>query len=183
MATIKQFQANRLNALKSTGPKTEAGKLKSRLNAVRHTLTAETVVSALEDAEDYEAFEQSIAADYAPTSAVEQELVARLASVLWRLRRSTRIETGLLQIQAELMKGRQLGTRRNSRTPEWYDELDVAASQNAPGEMEACREQGSKHRADSTEAFAYCFLQVSRLQFASFDTLTRYETALWRQAA
>lgn len=119
MATIKQLHANRLNALKSTGPRTEEGKLKSRLNAVRHGLTAETVIAALEDAEDYKAFEQKIAADYSPTTAIGQELVARLASVLWRLRRSTRIEYGLLQIQAELMRGRTKGSRR----PQWYDEL------------------------------------------------------------
>jgi hypothetical protein len=183
MATIKQIYTNRLNAQKSTGPRTEQGKRRSRLNAIRHTLTAETVVGALEDAADYEAFEQTIAADYDPATAAERELVARLASVLWRLRRSTRIETGLLQIQAELMKGRQLGTRRNSRAPVWYDELDVAASQNAPGVEQASGEESPEQRPDSTEAFAYCFLQVSRLQFASFDTLTRYETALWRQAA
>ena len=45
------------NALRSTGPKTDDGKRRSRVNAVRHGLTAETLVGALEDAEDYKAFE------------------------------------------------------------------------------------------------------------------------------
>ena len=50
MTSYRQIEANRRNALKSTGPKTEAGKLASRRNAVRHGLTAETVIGALEDA-------------------------------------------------------------------------------------------------------------------------------------
>lgn len=183
MATIKQLHANRLNALKSTGPRTEHGKLRSRLNAVRHGLTAETVIPALENAADYEAFEQKIAADYNPTAATEQELVARLASVLWRLRRSTRIEAGLLHIQAELLRGRQLDGRRRSPPPEWYDELDVAASCKAPVVVEIASKESPDSQADSSEAIAHCFLQVARPQFGSFDTLSRYEAALWRQAA
>jgi hypothetical protein len=88
MTSYRQIEANRRNALKSTGPKTDAGKQTSRCNAVRHGLTAETVIGALEDAEDYRAFEAAIAADYDAQSAVERELVLRLASVLWRLRRA-----------------------------------------------------------------------------------------------
>jgi hypothetical protein len=100
MTSFKQFEANRRNAHKSTGPTTEEGKQRSRCNAVRHGLTAETVIGALEDAEDYKAFEAAIAAGYDAQSAVERELVLRLASVLWRLRRATTIETGLFDIQA-----------------------------------------------------------------------------------
>jgi len=93
MTSYRQIEANRRNALKSTGPKTETGKQASRRNAVHHGLTAETVISALEDAEDYQAFEAAITADYDAQSAVERELVLRLASVLWRLRRATMMET------------------------------------------------------------------------------------------
>jgi hypothetical protein len=101
MTSYRQIEANRRNALKSTGPKTEAGKQASRRNAVRHGLTAETVLSALEDAEDYKAFEAAITADYDAQSAVERELVLRLASILWRLRRATTMETGLFEIQVQ----------------------------------------------------------------------------------
>src|SRR6201984_1882263 len=62
MTSYRQIEANRRNALRSTGPKTETGKQASRCNAVRHGLTAETVIAALEDAEDYKAFEAAITA-------------------------------------------------------------------------------------------------------------------------
>ena len=101
MTSFKQVEANRRNARRSTGPVTQEGKLHSRCNAVRHGLTAETVIGALEDAEDYKAFEAAIIADYDAQSAVERELVLRLASLLWRLRRATTIETGLFDIEAE----------------------------------------------------------------------------------
>jgi hypothetical protein len=64
MTSLKQMEANRRNALRSTGPRTKAGKQASRCNAVRHGLTAETVIGALEDAEDYKAFEAAVTADY-----------------------------------------------------------------------------------------------------------------------
>ena len=94
MTTFRQIEANRGNALKSTGPKTAAGKEQSRRNAVRHGLTAETVIGLLEDTEDYRQFEAAVIADYDAQSAVERELVLRLASLLWRLRRATTMETG-----------------------------------------------------------------------------------------
>src|SRR5664279_5656806 len=97
MSSLKQIEANRRNALKSTGPTTPEGKERSRCNAVRHGLTAETVIAALEDVMDYQAFEAAVIADYDAESAVERELVLRLASVLWRLRRATAIETALFE--------------------------------------------------------------------------------------
>ena len=105
MTSFKQFEANRRNARKSTGPTSEEGKQRSRCNAVRHGLTAETVIGALEDAEDYKTFEAAIIADYDAQSAVERELVLRLASLLWRLRRATAIETGLFESQADQRGG------------------------------------------------------------------------------
>jgi hypothetical protein len=101
MTSLRQIESNRRNAQKSTGPITEEGKARSSRNAVRHGLTAETVIQLLEDPEDYHAFEMSVTADYDPDSAVERELVLRLASLLWRLRRAISIETSLFQVQYE----------------------------------------------------------------------------------
>lgn len=69
--------------------KNNAGKLRSRRNAVRHGLVAETVIDVLEDADDYRRFEAAVLADYDPRSTLEHKLVVRHASLLWRLRRAT----------------------------------------------------------------------------------------------
>src|ERR1700674_3062040 len=112
MTSFRQIDANRRNARKSTGPTTEEGKQRSRCNAVRHGLTAETVIGALEDAADYQAVEAAIVADYDAQSAVERDLGLGLSSLLWRLRRSTTIETGLFEMQAgqlrEFRQARQI---------------------------------------------------------------------------
>ena len=113
MTSLKQIEANRRNALKSTGPTTPDGKDRSCRNALRHGLTAETVIAALEDAEDYQAFEAAVIADYDAESAIERELVLRLASVLWRLRRATGIETALFE--SVIAEPRKLENSRSRR--------------------------------------------------------------------
>jgi hypothetical protein len=63
--------------LKPTGPITKAGKQRSRCNATRHSLAAETMIGALDDAEEHRALEVAAIADYDVQSAVERELVRR----------------------------------------------------------------------------------------------------------
>ena len=62
MTSFRQIEANRRNALRSHGPTTQAGKYRSRQNAVRHGLCAETVVGLLEDVDDYKGFEAAMTA-------------------------------------------------------------------------------------------------------------------------
>jgi hypothetical protein len=81
MTSFRQFEANRRNAERSTGPKTEEGKRRSRRNALRHGLCAETVIEIVEDVEDYKVFESAIIANYEAETAVERELALRLASL------------------------------------------------------------------------------------------------------
>src|SRR6266849_6492375 len=66
MTSLRQLEANRRNARKSTGPRTENGKHASRRNALRHGFTAETVLEPLEDLEDYRTFEAAIVSEYLP---------------------------------------------------------------------------------------------------------------------
>src|SRR5262249_6056568 len=120
MTSLRQIEANRRNARLSTGPVTDEGKRRSRQNAVRHGLTAETVIDTLEDASDYAAFEMAVTADYDAQSAVERELVLRLASLLWRLRRATAIESGLFKIAAKYLLHPQKGDQPLRSSQEMY---------------------------------------------------------------
>ena len=121
MSSFRRIEANRRNARLSTGPVTEEGKIRSRQNALRHGLTAETVIDALEDAEDYAAFEMAVTADYDVPSAVERELVLRLANLLWRLRRTTTIESGLFKIQAKHLLQFRLRRQVHRERPKMID--------------------------------------------------------------
>jgi len=181
MTSFKQIDANRRNALKSTGPVTEEGKLQSRCNAVRHGLTAETVIGALEDAEDYKAFEAAIIADYDAQSAVERELVLRLASLLWRLRRATTIETGLFEIEAEHLSepGRRLQVSLASR--------EVVRALFGPRELVSSTDSlpvrgvKGKPAVDPAAELTRRYLGLANLPNFALDRLSRYEATLWRQ--
>ena len=96
MATEKQIQANRNNAKKSTGPRTEQGKSRASQNALKHGLLARDAVLPGEDSADYEAQIAALEADIQPEGALEQELVRQLADAQWRMRRLARIESGYL---------------------------------------------------------------------------------------
>ena len=165
MTTLRQIESNRRNAQKSTGPKTQDGKRRASQNAVRHGLTAETVVAPLEDPADYRGFELAVTAAYDAETAVERELVLRLASLLWRLRRATSVETGLLQIQCD----------------------PSAASDQAPSKLaeEECEviEIFRPGRDGNGQDLARCFLGLAALDNGFFERLGRYEAALWRQVS
>jgi hypothetical protein len=191
MTSFRQINANRRNALKSTGPRTTEGKERSRCNAVRHGLTAETVIGALEDAEDYAAFEAAITADYAAETAVERELVLRLASLLWRLRRATTMETGLFEIQADhLREFKQARILLPDRWKIFYamfgqtDPNNSGEVQGASAGMASATGVSPKsgtNTSDSGTNLALCFLRLANLPTCPLDRLSRYEATLWRQ--
>jgi len=180
MSSLKQIEANRRNALKSTGPTTPEGKRRSRCNAVRHGLTAETVIAALENAEDYQAFEAAVIADYDAESAVERELVLRLASVLWRLRRATGIETALFESVTEDPRNLE---HRSSR-----ENLGGAADLAQRNRLllgvvqESDATEANELGSDAKKDIADCFLRLADLPTSPLDRLSRYEHTLWRQA-
>jgi hypothetical protein len=186
MTSFRQIEANRRNAQLSTGPMTEEGKRRSRQNAVRHGLTAETVIDSLEDAEDYATFEMAVTADYDAQSAVERELVLRLASLLWRLRRASAIESGLFKIEARnLLRFRQLRAAHEKRQ-NLLDSMyrNVAASENDV--RQNADETMSESTQDPTDRFddlTRSFVRLSNLPTCPLDRLSRYEATLWRQAS
>jgi hypothetical protein len=193
MTSFRQLEANRRNATRSTGPITEAGKHRSRRNAVRHGLCSETVIGILEDVEDYRGFEAAIIADYDAETAVERELVLRLASLLWRIRRATSIETNLLRIQAEILRDRE---RLIDQARDPVCEI-LGANVLGPCErIEAGPSNGDPKSADLNQGdhpfrsatpldpardLSACFQRLANLDSAAFERLGRYESALARQ--
>ena len=96
MTTQKQVEANRRNARKSTGPKTEAGKAASSANALSHGLTAAgDVLLQDESADAFEELQRDMLADLAPQDALQGMLARRIVQLLWRLDRAARLEAEL----------------------------------------------------------------------------------------
>ncbi len=186
MKSLPRIRANQMNALKSTGPRTLEGKERSRINAVRHGLTAETVIGSLEDAEDYQAFEEAITADYEAETAVERELVLRLASVLWRLRRATAIETVLFAIPTEeILNGRPADVSDSEPGPRNDERANVVALAPAPSISNSQKQSpcvSPDGFVSSAGNVARAFLRLAELPTSPLDRLSRYEHTLWRQA-
>jgi len=114
----------------------------------------------------------------------------RLASVLWRLRRATAMETGLFAIQAEQLREYRQGLRLlpNSRNAihalERTDSTnrDAHESQSSLNEIETLGSSELKSDGPAAE-FAQCFSRLANLPNFALDRLSRYEGTLWRQAS
>ena len=95
MTTQKQLEANRRNARKSSGPKTQPGKSLSKLNALKHGLRAEQVLVPGEDEREFADLRQGLLEDLRPEGALEIELFHGLVVDFWRLRRLRMVEVGV----------------------------------------------------------------------------------------
>ena len=95
MTTGKQVEANRKNALKSTGPRTWKGKVVSRLNALKHGLQAAQVLLPDEDADEFHELQERLFAELSPEGTLEAQQVERITAMMWRLRRVYRAEAGI----------------------------------------------------------------------------------------
>jgi hypothetical protein len=96
MTSGKQLYANRANAEKSTGPRSQAGKDRSRLNSRKLGLTAKTLIMVGEHTEDFDQLRAGLMEEHDPQSLSEREQVERLAGISWRLRRVPAFEAAIL---------------------------------------------------------------------------------------
>jgi hypothetical protein len=115
MASPAQIAANRANAQKSTGPRTVEGKKKSSLSALKHGLTAETLVLPHEDTVAYQEIRDSLYQQYEPATQQECMLVDQLASAWWRTIRVRQIETDMLDLQIQTLN-RQYPEKKKTKT-------------------------------------------------------------------
>jgi len=81
-------ETNKKNALRSTGPKTPAGKAKVSTNAVKHGAYSEALFMLLEKEEDFQALKGGLVETLQPVGPMETRMVERLASLWWRMERT-----------------------------------------------------------------------------------------------
>ena len=166
MSSDRQIAANRLNALRSTGPRTPRGRSRVRRNAFKHGLTARTVVSVLEDDRE---FRTSPSASPPPTgrpTPVHEELTHRLTGILWRLRRAHAVETGLLDIQGRLQRDIRVSRSAVEGQADMIALLGLSHGEDPNLDLESARHD--------TEAKARAFLvsatSTARHSTCSIDT-------------
>jgi hypothetical protein len=92
----RRIRANRANAMLSTGPRTDSGKQRSSLNALRHGLTAASAVLPSEDRAAYDTHCRGFFDEYHPTTPTETQLTQELADTAWRINRIPSLEATLL---------------------------------------------------------------------------------------
>jgi len=123
MSTQKQVKANRQNAQKSTGPKTDEGKATVSQNAVKHGLFAQSVIKG-ENQADYEAFHDKMVAEMKPVGPMEILLAERIVSLWWRLERAEGIQNQAIDVIIARDEPSPLSKRLHECLPKDLKEID-----------------------------------------------------------
>jgi hypothetical protein len=150
--TPKKLEANRKNAKRSTGPRTLRGKRDTRFNAVTLGLFAKHVVIPICDGykpeRDFKSLLEALHQDFEPAGFYEEWLVVKIAECMWRLRRTTRCESGSVRQSA-------IWDDRTS----WEDRLENRRSLDSLLEIWAL-EQAEKELRDSASLSEKSYQQV-----------------------
>jgi hypothetical protein len=93
-----QLEANRQNAQKSTGPRTEEGKKRCRINATRHGLTGQFHAFSREDKAAFDEHCAGLMEDFKPATYREKILAMSIAEDMWRLNRARALENNIFAI-------------------------------------------------------------------------------------
>ncbi len=207
--SAKQIAANRRNSLRSTGPRSRAGKAIAARNALRHGMcAAETPVIRDEDAGTFRQFHRQVSANLAPHGAVEVAMVERIATLQWRLARAGRIEAAIFAVEQARRTKELAETRVKEKdpglVPDWRLLKDhpppptrpyfLPTEDDPPHVVKAVKDWNAKQAAYDK---AVTKRDVAREQFRSMtdagtlnhimqnpqalETLTRYEITLYRQ--
>src|SRR5215217_4667863 len=182
MTSEKQAQANRRNALKSTGPKTPEGKAAVRLNANKHGLRSQEVLLPGEDEETLKELDENLRAELQPLGELENQLVAGIIAAHWRLRRLRRVEAGIFgwELYGELAERGQ----KEAHTYEWsvLDALgspeQITDEQKHQKALSRAQEMKAKQDAEAATLGRTFIRDADKAN--AFSKLSRYETAIWR---
>jgi hypothetical protein len=137
-----QIAANRANALKSTGPKTVAGRNASRMNALKHGIfSSEILVRGRyfqENPEEFAQLHQSLCDAYNPVGAAEEMLVDQLVTTFWRTRRLQKAEAGeiALSVDSRVEKMEPTNFKRLQQQWKTSEHIEEAMAQSVEGNLE-----------------------------------------------
>jgi hypothetical protein len=180
----RQIAANRLNAKRSTGPRTLAGKAKVSVNAMKHGLTGRDVVLPGENAEDFDTFRSDLVTSLNPQSVLESLLAEKIVADGWRLRRVAIFEATLykhgckeLLIRQAAEAVRQYESTAKDRALASLEHKKVAARDR---QAHADAEQRLAHAQAEVDDPAFAVTRVLQISPGPFLNLWRHETALSR---
>lgn len=153
--------ANRANAQKSTGPRTDAGKARASLNAISHGLSSARAVLPDEDADEYARSIRELEADMKPRGALERQLVHRIGGLFWRLARVARIEQALWEC-------REAGRQRDFKVTQMSRQMfptpfDAIRSIDPPKDHSDAEFIASQFEMDKTSAIEKLAIYEQRL--------------------
>jgi hypothetical protein len=172
MATVrpiseKKLEANRANAQKSTGPRTDEGKRASRMNAVSHGLLAQTVVITAGDyQEDEQAFAEvleGLREDFTPVGVAEDLEVQTIARCYWRRMRAARYEDGAVRMRT--------GTLRETEEDRREDHFDWALRSGTTLERSS---RGIQFLIDTLEEAKQRLVREGRGSVENHEALEKY---------
>ncbi len=188
MTSLEKAEANRQNALKSTGPKTLEGKAAVRLNAVKHGLLSEQVLLPDEDEDAFRELSERLRAELQPEGELENLLVDRITAATWRLRRLGRVEAGIFafELYAELAERARQKARTYTRTESPDDDfMAMYGPKTITTDEQKHREATDKARKlesirdAETPTLGQAFVRDANKANA-FSKLSRYETTIER---
>jgi hypothetical protein len=188
MTSDKQAQANRRNALKSTGPKTPEGKAAVRHNATKHGLLSQEVLLPEEDEGALEELGERLRAELQPVGELEGMLVDRIIAAYWRLRRLGRVEAGIFawELYGELAARARQEARIYERQESVNDDFlnaylpttKITDEKKHRDALSKAKEMESMRDAE-TATLGRTFIRDAN-EANAFSKLSRYETAIER---
>jgi hypothetical protein len=183
VTSFRQIEANRRNALRSTGPITEAGKHRSRRNAVRHGLCTETVVGSLEDLEDYKGFEAAIIADTRRRSNANWYYDWRRYCGANAARRRSKPPCWIFRKRSY---GITVDCRADARISGFwggraFDQCNETDANGGDDDLNLKTSGPGDSLLDPARVLSLCFQRLVNFDGEVFERLGRYESAIARQ--
>ena len=186
MTTSRQIVTNRRNALRSTGPRTLAGKSASSLNSMKHGLLSEKVLLPDEDGLEFEGFLGDLRVRFTPEGPLESALVERIGFNLWRLRRAAHAEAGIFRTgyfrELEARAQRQ-AEELNNRTCDGDVDTPVEHEGSSVDRQQRPKALERRNRARAAREDPRNILGVLFARYADdspLEKLSRYEVFLER---